>query len=199
MPSDGHNTKLQKQKRKRPFGNRKLWWQLLSVYRFSKSALAIWISNYPQQPYKIKLIICFQWYLLIHLVWPEFLEHFTVYRLLKTDMSHKAWPQGHSLTGIHKSKLITANVTKGFCKWKIKFTNICDLNHPYFTKCINTYLTVQATSTVAPNHNSPPPNIGKEYVTQIDYLSTPALVKRKLKTGWTESSGRLICRAANLE
>ena len=74
-------------------------------------------------------------------------------------MSHKAWPQGHSRTGMHKSKLITANVTKGFCKWKIKFTNICDLNHPYFIKCINAYLIAQATSTVAPNHNSPPLSI----------------------------------------
>lgn len=98
----------------------------------------------------------------MHLVRPEFLENFTwwqVYRLLKTDMSHKAWAQGHSLTGIHKSKLITANMTKGFCKWKIKFTNICDLNHPYFIKCTNAYLIVQATSIVAPNYNSPPLSI----------------------------------------
>ena len=75
------------------------------------------------------------------------------------DRSHKPWPQGHSLTGIHKSKLIPANVTKGFCKWKIKFTNICHLNRPDFIKCTNAYLIVQATSTVAPNHNSPPLNI----------------------------------------
>lgn len=132
MPSAGHSTKLQKQKWRSPFGNGKIIVTIIGLTGFQKVLLLfgflIILSNHIKFIYIFILFIfiykynifivsfslqSFKWYLLMHLVRPEFLENFTwwqVYRLLKTDMSHKAWAQGHSLPGIHK----------GFCKWKIK-------------------------------------------------------------------------------